>query len=245
MMSQKVFSSSSLKIIAISLMLIDHIAAINLHKVLPGYENSLYVLMRLVGRLAFPIFAFLIAEGFYYTKNYNRYLIRLIIFALISEIPFDLAFNQSPIVFTYQNVFFTLSIGLLAIYLFDLYKEKNIFLGYISLFLCGILSILLRTDYSFAGVLMIFSFYYFRGHFTKIFLSIFFINFVIIFDYLNQLLKGQVEFDIMGIIQIFAVFSLIFIYYYNQKRGYRLKYLFYLFYPAHLLFLYFLSSLID
>ncbi|QVK18156.1 hypothetical protein KHQ81_00085 [Mycoplasmatota bacterium] len=242
-MSRKYFSSSSLKIIAISLMLIDHIAASNLYKILanahyfqlPGYQYSIYVFMRLIGRLAFPIFAFLIAEGFYYTKNFNRYLTRLFIFALISEIPFDLVYNHTLFSFDYQNVFFTLTIGLIAIYLFNLFKDKSIYIGYITLFLCGILSIILRTDYSFAGILMIFCFYYFRGHFIKIVMSIFFINFILIYDSLYH-------FDIMGIIQIFSVLSLIFIYYYNHKRGYRLKYLFYLFYPVHLLVLYFLIN---
>lgn len=241
MMPDKVFSSSSLKIIAISLMLIDHIAAVFVAS--NGTQYPVYVFMRLVGRLAFPIFAFLIAEGFYYTKNYSRYLIRLIIFALLSEIPFDLAFYHTPFAFEYQNVFFTLAIGLIAVYIFDMYKEKNLTLAYISLFLLGVLSIILRTDYSVAGVLMIFSFYYFRGHFIKILISIFFINFLLIYNYLNQFLIGQVDFDFMGIIQIFALLSLVLIYFYNHKKGFHLKYVFYLFYPVHLLLLYLLMNI--
>jgi len=193
--------------------------------------------MRIIGRLAFPIFAFLIAEGFYHTRNVEKYLIRLFIFAFISEIPFDLVFHQKILELSYQNVFFTLALGLLAIYLFDKYKEINRLLAYMYLFLFSFFSILINSDYHVYGVLMVFCFYYFRGDFFRILISIFSINLIIILPYLMQ---DAVDF--ISIIQIFAVLSLVFVYFYNHKKGYPLKYIFYLFYPVHLLIIYFLNK---
>lgn len=137
-------TGSTLKIIAIVCMLIDHIGAVILERYL--YANGLSyktmqmmveggfgnlqkvviadLILRLIGRLAFPIFCFLLVEGFYYTSNRAKYVLRLFLFALISEVPFDFAFKNSWLEFSYQNVFFTLTIGLLTIWGIDEIQKR-------------------------------------------------------------------------------------------------------------------------
>jgi len=115
-------SAFLLKTIASVSMLIDHIGAV--------FYAPLF--FRWIGRVAFPIYAFLIAQGCKYTKNINKYLFRLGIFALISEIPFDLAFNSmsqnlcSNINFLrYTNIFYTLFLGVACIAVYEKLKVKK------------------------------------------------------------------------------------------------------------------------
>ena len=100
--------SFQLKWIAIITMLIDHVGAI----FFPGN-----LVFRYVGRIAFPIFCFQLVEGFFHTRNIEKYMLRLGIFAIISEIPYDLAFRGNILDFEHQNVFFTLFLGILMLYL--------------------------------------------------------------------------------------------------------------------------------
>ncbi len=238
-MAHKFLSSSSLKLLAITIMLIDHIGASDVYMLFPqGNHNNTMLIFRIIGRLAFPIFAFLIAEGYFYTRNVYKYIIRLFIFALISEIPFDLAFSNTFFDITHQNVFFTLVLGLLAIYLFEKYRNQDNLLCFLWVFLLGLVADLFYTDYGLSGVFMIFSFYYFRGNFLKISVSVILINLYMISGYLNDFFKGNIPFNITNYIELFSILSLIFIYFYNHKKGYNLKYLFYLFYPVHLFLLY-------
>lgn len=95
---------SVLKWIAVLTMVIDHVGAIL-------FPDQIW--MRVIGRVAFPIYAYCLAEGFRYTSDYRRYLGRLALFAILSEIPFDLAFYGVPFSFAHQNVFFTLTLGLI------------------------------------------------------------------------------------------------------------------------------------
>ncbi|SHO50958.1 TraX family protein [Anaerocolumna xylanovorans] len=132
---------STLKLIAIFTMLIDHTAAVILEQILVSrgffvaYSNAsfdstniqiyqIYEWMRNIGRIAFPIFCFLLVEGFRYTSNKRKYAIRLGLFALVSEIPFDLAFYERLFYSYHQNVFFTLLIGFLVIWGFQLIGSK-------------------------------------------------------------------------------------------------------------------------
>lgn len=129
-MPQKGLSGSTLKLIAIITMLIDHIGAAVIARLLIAGQGSemlykIYYAMRAVGRVAFPIFCFLLVEGFFYTGSRKKYALRLFGFALLSEIPFDLAFSGKTLEFGYQNVFFTLLIGLLTIMLFDAVVKKQ------------------------------------------------------------------------------------------------------------------------
>lgn len=141
----KGISGSTLKLIAIFTMLIDHTAATILDNTLMkngmstlDYSNtqaiqqfyqdnglliSIDQIMRMIGRVAFPIFCFLLVEGMVHTRNKWKYAMRLAIFALVSEIPFDLAFYAKPFYWGYQNVYFTLLIGLLVLIGFDTVRE--------------------------------------------------------------------------------------------------------------------------
>lgn len=240
-------SGSTVKIIALITMLIDHYAACYLERVLtaegiriylddgadmPGLAWT-YLIMRLIGRIAFPIFVFLLVEGFLHTRNRWGYLGRLCVFALLSEIPFDMAFNLTDdqvfsgklIELSGQNVFFTLAIGLLVIIVLDFVRatfEKRVVRILLSLIIVGAgmaLSVLLCTDYDCMGVLAIAVIYFFR----------------------NKRMAGVgfmcLLLTVTNFLEITAFLSLLPIAKYNGTRGLRMKYIFYVFYPLHLLLL--------
>lgn len=243
-MSQKriALSNSSIKIIACVFMLIDHIGAILVERklYLPmqlgiGDINegllALDVVLRSIGRIAFPLFCFLLVEGFYYTHSKLKYIRNLGMLAIISEIPFDYAFfggwNGQ-----YQNVFFTLLIGVLAMYGFDWIKEKGktnfiCLIGYlfITLFACGSVATI-GGDYSIYGILCIVVIYFFR---EKPVLSIGLACAILC---------------LLSITELPAFLAMIPVALYNHQRGLSLKYAFYLFYPLHIVLLYDLSLLI-
>lgn len=222
-------------------MFIDHIGASIIEKYLftmPNYtETKLYsldIILRLAGRIAFPIFCFLLVEGLLHTRSLKKYAINLFLFALISEIPFDLAFFGSAFYPSYQNVFFTLLIGLFVIKGFTKILEIEKFNKVIK-FIINLLIIisgmtvayLLKTDYSAMGVLTIALMYVFRK---------------------RKLLSatiGCLNLTIMSFIEITAFLSLIPIAFYNGERGIKLKYAFYIFYPAHLLLFFIISKIIG
>lgn len=222
-------TGSTLKCIAMIAMLLDHIGASLLAPQLAANPNIniLYYVLRLCGRIAFPIFCFLLVEGFFHTKNFPRYCLRLAAFAILSEIPFDLAFHQTLFYPEAQNVFFTLFIGLLTIYGIQYVKIKFAYhnLAYqisssIILLFGLVLAWLLKTDYSYTGILVI----------TALFIC-----------YPNRLLASCIScffLCLMGTVEITSLLSVPLIKSYNGKRGLSLKYVFYLFYPAHLLLLY-------
>lgn len=214
-------TSTKLKIIACITMLIDHIGAVLYPEV---------VILRMIGRIAFPIFAFLIAEGYYHTKNPRKYLLRLGLFAIISEIPFDLAFNNKVLEFSHQNVFFTLCLGLLAIHLFTYFYSRQQVFASGSVIICMLIAFVLRTDYSLFGILLIFAFYKFRD--DKI------LRYIIPIMVLLAMTVMSLRWDIVAC----HLISMLFIYLYNGKKGYSLKYLFYIFYPAHLLVLFLINN---
>lgn len=155
---RKELNASDIKLVAIITMLIDHIGAFIIESLMQmvDYESSTYTvldltdqIMRSIGRLAFPIFAFFIAVGFTHTRNKWKYFSRLLLFGLISEIPFDLANNSKLFYLGYQNVYFTLAFGLLAIIGRDYLKKINfneklaLVLRYISFFLFGVMAFFL------------------------------------------------------------------------------------------------------
>lgn len=201
-----------LKWIAIISMCLDHVGAVLFPQ---------YLVFRIVGRLAFPIFAFLLVEGFLHTSNQNRYLLRLGMFALISEIPFDLAFQGELLSFSHQNVFFTLFLGMLLLVIQNRIRKNSFQI------LCSLIVILIayfgRVDYNFVGLLFILGFYYFRDSRR---------NQCICFIVLNLACFG------IETIQAVACVSAILILFYNGEKGKSLKYFFYLFYPLHLLVIY-------
>lgn len=157
-------TGSTLKIIAIVAMFIDHFGAI----VLANYMISgkwvegavpystlynIYFAMRIIGRLGFPIFCFLLVEGFMHTRNIWKYLRNLIIFAAISELPFNIAFGDALFTFEYQNVFMTLAIGLLALIGITYAMKKETWhialkvLSYPAFFLTGLVTVFYVTKW--------------------------------------------------------------------------------------------------
>ena len=319
---KKGISGSTIKIVAIVAMLIDHIAAVVLTRQImaEGYadaimggqssltswmaENgSLFMIntvMRAIGRLGFPIFCFLLVEGFGRSRNIRKYALRLGLFALISEIPFDLALTGRGWDTGYQNVYFTLLLGLLALcgYGFFVKYEKredgNDLPGALRMGLtltgvlspaafvilcmaipsgnrqirdlamtgavvCGltaaalavygkkrgfrrvqtacasmtvliimmVLAEMLRTDYGAMGVLTITAMYLFQKSRAA------------------SMAVGCVVLTLMSLSELPAFFALIPAALYNGRRGLKLKYVFYAFYPVHLFLLYLMLLLLG
>lgn len=217
----KLLNATQLKLIAIISMLIDHIGMV--------LYPDVYVL-RIIGRLAFPIFAFLIIEGYYHTSNFSKYLMRITIFALLSQIPFTLATWRLVFYYKELNVYFTFVIALLMIYLIERCRQIEL---KSLIFIASILIVyFLNSQYNVYGMLMIFSFYYFRNNDKLKIISITVINIAMAF----LTTGGNVKY-----VQLAAPLALIFIYLYNGQRGKGMKYFFYVFYPLHFLVLFFIK----
>lgn len=218
-----------LKVLAILAMLLDHIAAVFLSD-----GTMLYMLMRGFGRIAFPIFCFLIVEGYFHTRNVKKYMLRLAGFAIISEIPFDICFYHKFFYWGHQNVFFTLLLGLVAIYAIDEIRKrysnsylKTVVMQFAVIILAMIAALFLSTDYNMLGILIIMVFYVNRGNIVQIAISLFVVT----------LCLGNT-------LQMYSLLALIPLYLYNGKKGPSMRYVFYVFYPAHLLILYAISTLL-
>ena len=244
-------SSAVLKNIAVVTMLIDHIGAVIVIRLLIqkglygavvdqeayiawlGQNRGMYgtyMAMRIIGRLAFPIYCFLLAEGFQKTHNVKKYLGRMLLFALISEIPFDLALSGRLWNTEYQNVFFTLFIGLMVIAGLRLVDQRlagtetwrklaGVGLYAVIIVAGSALALVLKTDYSFKGILAITVLYLFRSRRKA------------------QVWAGVIVFLLMDGLEMIAALSFLLIWFYNGERGRQNKYFFYFFYPVHLLLL--------
>uniref|UniRef100_UPI004057A3D8 TraX family protein n=1 Tax=Agathobacter sp. TaxID=2021311 RepID=UPI004057A3D8 len=261
----KGISGYHLKMIALVTMFIDHVGATILwrlfqasYKITAAMQMSddigdkivvwfashqeqmyaIYEYMRLIGRMAFPIYCFLLVEGFLHTRNVKKYAFRLFVFALISEIPFDFALEGTFWNPTYNNVFFTLLLGLLCINcldwlerMFRKWQEKkwNKFIGncikaFLFFVVIGGMGMIaeevLMTDYGLAGVAAIVLIWLFRRQrvlgFSSSILAL-------------GILSSSTEY--------LAICMLPFILKYDGTRGKQTKYLFYAFYPVHLFLL--------
>ena len=215
-------SSFVLKVIACIAMVCDHI-----RYVVPNTNNIVTIAL---GRISYPLFAFLLTEGYSHTKDLKKYYKRIIIFALISQIPFMMFRNLCIGVWQLLNIMFTLLFGLIAINIYDKYKNK--FVCILLTFGIIILSRIIIVDYNWWGILTVFLFYVFRNN--KFLLAILFVAITFIYYFLRT---GISMFSNMLIMEymIFTFSSLIFIFLYNGKEGRKLKYFFYWFYPIHLL----------
>ena len=214
-------TSFELKIVALISMLCDHTGLVFLGS--PTYFN-------VIGRIAFPIFAFQISEGYTHTKNLKKYILRLIIFALTSQLPFVLFRNSVELTSFSLNIFFTLLLGLLSITIYDKCKYK--YFGIIPVFLLVALASIFKCDYGWYGVTLIFLFHLFKAN--KLHMNIAVVCTIIIkylADYIHIHHIYQLYFAIGALI------SLLFINFYNNKKGKNIKYLLYIFYPLHLFIL--------
>ena len=175
-------------------------------------------ILNVVGRIAFPIFAFTLSEGYVHTRSLKKYLFRLFIFAVSIQMP--------SILFGYDysmNIFFTLFLGLLSIYIFNL-KKINIILKIILIGFILFFSQKFKLDYGMYGILLIINFNIFRDYKFKILMNFLVLNvFNMIFPKVFDLVDTQ----------FFSLISLVFIFMYNGKKGRSMKYFFYLFYPIH------------
>ena len=224
----QILNGNVLKIIACIAMLLDHAASCLIYQALyvrGGYFyygidlNELKVIhdvFHTIGTIAFPIFAFLLVQGFFHTRCRMKYALRLLILGIISEIPFNLSLFNELMHPELNNVLFTLLFGFLAIWAWEKFNGR----WYIQLPLCALMFVAarqLQTDYSWRGVLLIFIFYLL--HRWRI----------------PQVLTGLISmyWKFPSIIIAFVLLLL-----YNGERGRQLKYFFYLFYPGHLMLLY-------
>ena len=214
-------TAAHLRILALFLMLLDHLWA----TVVPGNDWMTYV-----GRMAFPIFAFQAAEGYHHTHDFKGYCKRLALFALVSEIPFNLMIFSSPIFPFHQNVMLTLLLGLLACRAWDQRK-----LGWLAL-IC-LAAVLTFPDYGVMGVLTVLMFHALRDWKWAQLLMLIAINWYGFEG--QQLIFGSFKMPLQG----FAILAFIPIALYNGEKGKggkALQYGSYLFYPLHMLLLWLL-----
>ncbi len=231
-MLTKGLSGSQIKLIAVISMLIDHIGAtiIEVGILRSGYLEpelrtlwiNIYFATRTIGRMAFPIYCFLLVEGFQHTKNWKKYALRLGMFALISEIPFNLMIEQKLIYMESQNVFFTLFLGVILLGMMQKINNQVLQLFLVA-GICA-LAIVLRTDYSYWGIILICIYYNLRNNRKlQVFAGYIWQQFSV-----NHILYK------LGLVAGFACLML-----YNGERGKnRFPLFFYWFYPIHMLVLY-------
>ena len=237
------FSGTALKTIACITMLVDHIGASCIEAgiltsgldvgtlsqdALSAYPlYRLDMVLRFTGRLAFPLFCFLLVEGFVHTHNVKGYLGRLLLFGLLSEVPFDLAFFRTPFAPQHQNVYWTLALGVLAMAGLQRFEKENGLPGWQGLVWaggCAALALADNTDYHAIGVLIICTLY------------------LTCADHKQQCLAGAVLF----LFELTAPQAFVPVWFYNGQRGAcspLLKKAFYWFYPVHLLVLAMITNL--
>lgn len=217
---------TTVQIIAALTMLCDHIACLFVDaKVNP----MLYDSMRIIGRISFPLFCFLLVQGFLTTGNLRKYIMRIFVFALLSEIPFNLAFFGTAFYPGAQNVLFTMLIGLLVLCGMKKY-EADSYLIKVAIFLAGCFSAyVLKTDYTYLGVALIMVFY------------------ITYQNSLAMLFWTVLLFVANGGMQAYAVLALPFCTMCRaDKKGKRFpRYFFYVFYPLHLFLLWSCRYLSD
>lgn len=227
----KVLSRDALKIIAVLAMLIDHVGKLFFPEVL---------FLQILGRLAFPIFAFFIAEGFYYTKNKLKYFLTMLIFAVLAQIPYLFLFSG-------LNVLFTFCCSLILLSTWDIASKfsrvEKIILRLIFVIVAVLLccfALLLQMDYQWYGILLPFAFYVFRNH--KLIKFAMFVLMTVLFVFQN-LGWGAETLTINNSLQLFAVMSILLLAFYDDKKksNKKIKYLFYIFYPLHLVVLFLLT----
>ena len=218
----QILDGTALKLIAVTAMILDHVGD-------NFFPDQIW--MRIIGRMALPIFAFCIAEGFSHTKDRRRYLCRMGLFALLSEIPFDLVTSGKVLEFSHQNIMMTFFWAILGLMLYERVRNRphGTFLGAAVLLVFTVSSLFLGLDYQILAVGLIILYYLLRNKAPLI-------NNLAAMAY-HVLLRnvGIYWFGVLGFVPVLL---------YNGKRGRGLKWFFYLFYPLHLLAIYILKELL-
>ena len=204
-------------------MLIDHFNKAIITPYL-NYQQPLVAISTIfdiIGRIAFPIFAFMIVEGFYKTKSRGKYLRNLLIFAIISEIPYDMFQSKVFINNRSQNIMWALALGLLTLIIVDKLKEKIknkytwLILSILIVGVNAIIATLLSFDYDYYSIIIIFILYLFY----------------------DKRFVGSLISYLVIIKEVYAILGFAVINFYNGEKGRQNKLFNYLFYPIHLLIL--------
>lgn len=222
----RVLDGTTLKLIAMASMVLDHVG------------DSFFpdqVWMRVLGRIAMPVFAFCISEGFAHTHDKQRYLLRMGIFSLVSEVPFDLVTAGVPLEFSHQNIMATFFWAILGLMLFERITGEGApksreAAGFIMLAVFAMLSVLLGLDYNMLGCGLIFVFYLLRGKGLEIEAAAGAVYHALLRN------MGIYWFGLLGFLPILS---------YNGQRGRGLKWLSYLFYPGHLLLIWLVRTMLG
>ena len=243
-------TSEKLKILAMGTMFLDHAAAAiifgsGLNRLSPLVEN-IGIAMRLVGRMAFPLYAFLLVQGFLWTRDWTRYVARVALFALISEVPFNLMVAGEVWYSRAQNTIVTLGIGLICMRMLETLEKQfeltpglgrvgaggkllGMALGIWTVAAAMFTAELMRADYGALGVLLVVVLYVFRHRPPEL---------VVAGCLAAVLIYG------FGIEVLFAWIAFFFISRYNGERGRKLGLMPYVFYPVHLLVVWLVGAMI-
>lgn len=219
----QVLNGAQLKYIAFISMLIDHANNALITPILNGQGFLLYLsnIFSILGRIAFPIFVFFLVEGFFKTRNRKKYLATLIIFGVISEVPFDMFTSKTFFDPYWNNMMFTLALCLVTIWIVDIFKSKltNKFIWYLVSFVIvaifAFISMQLSLDYDYHAILVAYIFYIFY----------------------NRPIWGSVLSYLSIIKELYSFLGFGMVLTYNGERGKQYKWFNYLFYPVHILIL--------
>lgn len=219
----QILNGAELKYIAFLSMLIDHVNNGVVTPFLDGKGTLLYIsnIFSILGRIAFPIFIFFIVEGFFKTRNRKRYLFNLVLFGIISEVPFDLFTSKVLYNPNWNNMMFTLALCLVTIWIIDEVKDRinNKYLWYgVSLVIVmafGLLAMQLSLDYDYHGIILAYVFYIF---------------------YDRPVMSATIGY-VSIIKELYSFLGFAMTITYNGKRGKQNKWINYFFYPVHLLIL--------
>lgn len=244
---RKSLNTNILKIIAIISMTIDHVT----WAIFPNFStNPIAIIMHILGRIACPIFCYFIVQGYIHTKNFNKYLSRILVFALISHIPYVLtSFNYIDIyslipgyygIFNQTSILWGLACGLLLIKANDS-NLKNIYKILLSILIC---LISFPSDWSCVAPLIIFFMWVYKDNFMKQMISMFLMIITYVIVYYFSINK------IYAFLQFGVILSIPLLYLYNGSKGNNIKlnkfmkWFFYIYYPAHLLLIYLFTIII-
>ena len=219
----QVFNGAQLKYIAFLSMLIDHTNNALIIPMLNGERLLLHVsnLFSVLGRIAFPVFIFFIVEGFFKTSSRKRYLITLLAFGMISEVPFDMFTSKTFFSPYWNNMMFTLALCLITIWMIDSLKEKisnKIVWHIVSIVvvaICSAVAMALSLDYDYHAIIVAYLFYIFY----------------------DRPVLGAVLGYLSIIKELYSFFGFGIVLTYNRERGRQYKWFNYLFYPLHILIL--------
>jgi len=225
-----------IKIIALVAMVVDHIG-------LFFYPDI--VVLRMIGRISFPLFAWLVANGAYHTRNMNGYIVRLFVFAVITQWPYLLVRHQINPFFFGFNPLFDLFLGLVAIKAIRQVSVKWKKVAIVTA--CALVANLFGVEYGFMGVLSVVFFYLYFNDKKKMAVAQ---TLVYIIPYLAKVLSpffvgGLAHVDISRYCEPLGLLSLLMIFLYNGKQGVKMKYFFYFFYPLQFAVIFIVKSLVK